>query len=42
MKELKALLPLLNYKTPGSRALKDKFQVLSVHVISSLCNYCNL
>uniref|UniRef100_A0A8C4HF19 Phosphoinositide phospholipase C n=1 Tax=Dicentrarchus labrax TaxID=13489 RepID=A0A8C4HF19_DICLA len=26
MKELKALLPLLNYKVPSSRALKDKFQ----------------
>ncbi|XP_029993339.1 1-phosphatidylinositol 4,5-bisphosphate phosphodiesterase gamma-2 isoform X2 [Sphaeramia orbicularis] len=26
MKELKTLLPLLNYKVPGSRALKDKFQ----------------
>ncbi|XP_028286873.1 1-phosphatidylinositol 4,5-bisphosphate phosphodiesterase gamma-2 [Parambassis ranga] len=26
MKELKALLPLLNYKMPGSRALKDRFQ----------------
>uniref|UniRef100_A0A673BF19 Phosphoinositide phospholipase C n=1 Tax=Sphaeramia orbicularis TaxID=375764 RepID=A0A673BF19_9TELE len=25
MKELKTLLPLLNYKVPGSRALKDKF-----------------
>uniref|UniRef100_A0A3Q3WB35 1-phosphatidylinositol 4,5-bisphosphate phosphodiesterase gamma n=1 Tax=Mola mola TaxID=94237 RepID=A0A3Q3WB35_MOLML len=25
MKELKALLPLLNYKAPSSRALKDKF-----------------
>uniref|UniRef100_A0A671URZ2 Phosphoinositide phospholipase C n=1 Tax=Sparus aurata TaxID=8175 RepID=A0A671URZ2_SPAAU len=36
MKELKALLPLLNYKTPGSRALKDKFQVLSVHKEVSL------
>uniref|UniRef100_A0A673BEM8 Phosphoinositide phospholipase C n=1 Tax=Sphaeramia orbicularis TaxID=375764 RepID=A0A673BEM8_9TELE len=27
MKELKTLLPLLNYKVPGSRALKDKFVV---------------
>lgn len=27
VKELKALLPLLNYKVPSSRALKDKFQV---------------
>lgn len=27
VKELKALLPLLNYKAPSSRALKDKFQV---------------
>lgn len=27
LKELKALLPLLNYKAPGYRALKDKFQV---------------
>ncbi|XP_060892389.1 1-phosphatidylinositol 4,5-bisphosphate phosphodiesterase gamma-2-like isoform X1 [Labrus mixtus] len=26
MKELKALLPLLNYKVPSSRVLKDKFQ----------------
>lgn len=27
VKELKALLPLLNYKAPSSRTLKDKFQV---------------
>ncbi|KAM8861888.1 1-phosphatidylinositol 4,5-bisphosphate phosphodiesterase gamma-2 isoform 3-T3 [Synchiropus picturatus] len=26
MKELKTLLPLVNYKSPGSRSLKDKFQ----------------
>uniref|UniRef100_H3C2R3 1-phosphatidylinositol 4,5-bisphosphate phosphodiesterase gamma n=1 Tax=Tetraodon nigroviridis TaxID=99883 RepID=H3C2R3_TETNG len=26
VKELKTLLPLLNYKAPGARALKDKFQ----------------
>ncbi|CAJ1057003.1 -phosphatidylinositol 4%2C5-bisphosphate phosphodiesterase gamma-2 [Xyrichtys novacula] len=26
IKELKALLPLLNYKAPGTRVLKDKFQ----------------
>uniref|UniRef100_A0A3B3ZC66 Phosphoinositide phospholipase C n=1 Tax=Periophthalmus magnuspinnatus TaxID=409849 RepID=A0A3B3ZC66_9GOBI len=26
LKELKALLPLLNYKAPSSRTLKDKFQ----------------
>ncbi|TKS73809.1 1-phosphatidylinositol 4,5-bisphosphate phosphodiesterase gamma-2 [Collichthys lucidus] len=26
MKELKALLPLLNYKAPSSRVLKDRFQ----------------
>ncbi|XP_029009963.1 1-phosphatidylinositol 4,5-bisphosphate phosphodiesterase gamma-2-like [Betta splendens] len=26
LKELKALLPLINYKAPSSRALKDKFQ----------------
>ncbi|XP_041651395.1 1-phosphatidylinositol 4,5-bisphosphate phosphodiesterase gamma-2-like isoform X2 [Cheilinus undulatus] len=26
MKELKSLLPLLNYKVPSTRALKDKFQ----------------
>lgn len=30
MKELKALLPLINYKAPSSRILKDKFQVLLV------------
>lgn len=36
MKELKALLPLLNYKNPGTRVLKDKFQVrLSVLVLTS-------
>lgn len=28
MKELKALLPLINYKAPSSRILKEKFQVL--------------
>lgn len=27
MKELKALLPLINYKAPNSRVLKDKVQV---------------
>lgn len=27
LKEVKALLPLLNYKAPSSRTLKDKFQV---------------
>uniref|UniRef100_A0A3B3TZL6 Phosphoinositide phospholipase C n=1 Tax=Poecilia latipinna TaxID=48699 RepID=A0A3B3TZL6_9TELE len=30
VKELKALLPLLNYKVPGSRALKDKLQEVGV------------
>uniref|UniRef100_A0A8D3E4L6 Phosphoinositide phospholipase C n=1 Tax=Scophthalmus maximus TaxID=52904 RepID=A0A8D3E4L6_SCOMX len=29
MKELKTLLPLLNYKVPSSRVLRDKLQVLS-------------
>lgn len=27
MKELKALLPMLNFKAPSSRTLKDRFQV---------------
>lgn len=29
MKEVKALLPLLNYKMPCARALKDRFQVFT-------------
>lgn len=39
MKELKALLPLLNYKAPSSRALKDKILVLffySCHILITL------
>uniref|UniRef100_A0A669BBA2 Phosphoinositide phospholipase C n=1 Tax=Oreochromis niloticus TaxID=8128 RepID=A0A669BBA2_ORENI len=30
LKELKALLPLMNYKAPSSRTLKEKFQVFSL------------
>lgn len=30
MKELKALLPLINYKAPSSRILKEKFLVFLV------------
>ena len=39
LKELKALLPQLNYKTPSSRVLKDRLQVtsLSCPVMSSTC-----
>uniref|UniRef100_A0A672F8M3 Phosphoinositide phospholipase C n=1 Tax=Salarias fasciatus TaxID=181472 RepID=A0A672F8M3_SALFA len=35
IKELKALLPLMNCKAPNSRTLKDKFLVLNSHLGSS-------
>lgn len=42
MKELKALLPLINYKAPSSRTLKDKFQVLFLTSFHKQLNRLNI